>query len=53
MAVAADVADHAVLSVFVGIRTPWLTRPPAAAGVLSTPAPLGMLALWWATLACW
>jgi len=51
VAVAVDVADHAVLSVFVAIRTPWLTRAARAAGVLSTPAPLGMFALWWATLA--
>ena len=51
VAVAADVADHAVLSVFVAIRTPWLTQVARAAGVLSKPAPLGMLALWWATLA--
>jgi tRNA A-37 threonylcarbamoyl transferase component Bud32/membrane-associated phospholipid phosphatase len=51
VAVAADLADHAVLSVFVAIRTPWLTQVARAAGVLSEPAPLGMLALWWATLA--
>ena len=51
VAVAADVADHAVLSVFVAIRTPWFTQVARAAGVLSKPAPLGMLALWWATLA--
>ena len=50
-AVAADVVDHAVLSAFEGIRTPWLTQAARAAGVLSNPAPLGMLALWWATLA--
>src|SRR4029453_17264257 len=50
-AVAADVVDHAVLSAFEGIRTPWLTQAERAAGVLSNPAPLGMLALWWATLA--
>jgi hypothetical protein len=35
----------------VGIRTPWLTPAARAAGVLSNPAPLGMLAVWWATLA--
>jgi hypothetical protein len=51
VAVAADVVDHAVLSVFVGIRTPWLTQVARAAGVLSNPTPLGMLAVWWATLA--
>jgi hypothetical protein len=50
-AVAADVVDHAVLSAFEGIRTPWLTQAARAAGVLSNPAPLGMLAVWWATLA--
>ena len=49
-AVAADVVDHAVLSALEGIRTPWLTRAARAAGVLSHPAPLGMLAVWWATL---
>ena len=49
-AVAADVVDHAVLSAFEGIRTPWLTQAARAAGVLSHPAPLGMLAVWWATL---
>jgi tRNA A-37 threonylcarbamoyl transferase component Bud32 len=48
-AVAVDVADHAVLSAFEGIRTPWLTQAARPAGVLSTP--LGMLAVWWATLA--
>jgi tRNA A-37 threonylcarbamoyl transferase component Bud32 len=50
-AVAADVVDHAVLSVFVAIRTPWLTQTARAVGVLSNPAPLGMYAIWWATLA--
>ena len=49
-AVAADVVDHGVLSALEGIRTPWLTRAARAAGVLSHPAPLGMLAVWWATL---
>jgi tRNA A-37 threonylcarbamoyl transferase component Bud32 len=49
VAVAADVADNAVLRAFVSIRTPWLTRAARAAGVLSTP--LGVLAVWWATLA--
>ena len=49
-AVAADVVDHAVLSAFEGIRTPWLTQAARAAGVLAHPAPLGMLAVWWATL---
>jgi tRNA A-37 threonylcarbamoyl transferase component Bud32 len=48
-AVAVDVADHAVLRAFVGVRTPWLTQAARPAGVLSTPP--GMLALWWATLA--
>jgi tRNA A-37 threonylcarbamoyl transferase component Bud32 len=51
VAVAVDVVDHAVLSVFERIRTPWLTPATRAAGVLSHPAPLGMLAVWWATLA--
>ena len=51
VAVAVDVADHALLSVFVGIRTPWLTQAARAVGVLSNPAPLGTLALWWVTLA--
>jgi tRNA A-37 threonylcarbamoyl transferase component Bud32 len=50
-AVAADVIDHAVLSVFEGIRTPWLTQAARAVGVLATPAPLGIFAVWWATLA--
>jgi hypothetical protein len=50
-AVAVDVADYAVLSAFARIRTPWLTPAARAAGVLSNPAPLGMLAVWWATLA--
>ena len=50
-AVAADVVDHAVLSTFAGIRTPWLTQAARAVGVLSNPAPLGMFAVWWATLA--
>ena len=50
-AVAVDVVDHAVLSAFVGIRTTWLTQAARAAGVLSNPAPLGMFAVWWATLA--
>jgi tRNA A-37 threonylcarbamoyl transferase component Bud32 len=50
-AVAADVVDHAVLSAFERIRTPWLTQAARAAGVLSNPTPLGMLAVWWATLA--
>jgi tRNA A-37 threonylcarbamoyl transferase component Bud32 len=49
VAVAVDLADHAVLNAFVGIRTPWLTRFARAAGVLGTP--LGGLAVWWATLA--
>jgi tRNA A-37 threonylcarbamoyl transferase component Bud32 len=49
VAVAVDVADHAVLSAFVRIRTPWLTQAARPAGVLSTP--LGMLTVWWATLA--
>ncbi|HEV8423687.1 MAG TPA: hypothetical protein VGS14_00655, partial [Actinomycetes bacterium] len=49
VAVAVDVTDHAVLSAFVPIRTPWLTQAARAAGVLSTS--LGMLAVWWATLA--
>jgi len=49
VAVAADVADHAVLSGLAGIRTPWLTQAARPAGVLSTP--LGMLGVWWATLA--
>ena len=48
-AVAADVVDHAVLSAFEGIRTPWLTQAARAAGVLST-RPARMLAVWWATL---
>ena len=48
-AVAADVVDHAVLSTFERIRTPWLTQAARAAGVLATP--LGLLAVWWATLA--
>jgi len=50
-AVAADVIDHAVLSAFVAIRTPWLTQAARAVGVLSNPAPLGMFGVWWATLA--
>jgi tRNA A-37 threonylcarbamoyl transferase component Bud32 len=50
-AVAVDAADYAVLSAFASIRTPWLTPAARAAGVLSNPAPLGMLAVWWATLA--
>jgi tRNA A-37 threonylcarbamoyl transferase component Bud32 len=50
-AVAADIVDHAVLSAFERIRTPWLTQAARAAGVLSNPTPLGMLAVWWATLA--
>ena len=50
-AVVADVVDHAVLSTFAGIRTPWLTQAARAVGVLSNPAPLGMFAVWWATLA--
>jgi tRNA A-37 threonylcarbamoyl transferase component Bud32 len=50
VAVAADVVDHAVLSAFERIRTPWLSQAARAAGVLSNPTPLGMLALWWATL---
>jgi tRNA A-37 threonylcarbamoyl transferase component Bud32 len=49
VAVAVDVVDHAVLSPFVSIRTPWLTQAARAAGVLSTS--LGALAVWWATLA--
>src|SRR5829696_10072573 len=49
--VAADVIDHAVLSAFVAIRTPWLTQAARAVGVLANPAPLGMFAVWWATLA--
>jgi tRNA A-37 threonylcarbamoyl transferase component Bud32 len=49
VAVAVDVADNAVLRAFVSIRTPWLTQAARAAGVLSTP--LGVLAVWWATLA--
>jgi tRNA A-37 threonylcarbamoyl transferase component Bud32 len=40
-----------VLSVFVAVRTPWLTSVAHVAGVLSNPAPVGMLAVWWATLA--
>jgi hypothetical protein len=48
-AVAADVVDHAVLSAFERIRTPWLTQAARAAGVLATS--LGLLAVWWATLA--
>jgi RIO1 family len=51
VAVAADVTDHAVLSAFEGIRASWLTPTARVAGVLSNPAPLGMLAVWWATLA--
>jgi hypothetical protein len=31
-AVAVDLADHAVLSAFVGIRTPWLTQAARPAG---------------------
>jgi hypothetical protein len=50
-AVAVDVVDHAVLSAFARIRTPWLTSAARAAGMLSNPAPLGMFAIWWATLA--
>jgi tRNA A-37 threonylcarbamoyl transferase component Bud32 len=49
VAVAVDVADNAVLRAFVSVRTPWLTQAARAAGVLSTP--LGVLAVWWATLA--
>jgi tRNA A-37 threonylcarbamoyl transferase component Bud32 len=48
VAVATDVADNAVLSAFVSIRTPWLTQAARPAGVLSTP--IGMLVVWWATL---
>jgi hypothetical protein len=51
VAVAVDVVDHALLSVFAGIRTPWRTPVARATGVLSNHAPLGMLAVWWATLA--
>ena len=35
-AVAVDVVDHAVLSAFVGIRSPWLTPAARAAGCSRT-----------------
>jgi tRNA A-37 threonylcarbamoyl transferase component Bud32 len=50
VAVAVDVVDHTVLNLFERVRASWLTPVARAAGVLSNPAPLGMLAVWWATL---